>query len=136
MANEITIKVSIIASKGGASVNSTGTSAGAGESKTMDMTGTDMANFTQSIPTTAAGTLLTIPAGIVGANHLFIRNLDATNFVKLSVGTGTGASPNFADGYFCKLLPLETMKVAAPTATIYAVADTAACAVQIVSVEV
>jgi hypothetical protein len=79
MANEITIAASLLASKGGASVN-TGS-----QLKALTMTGGDMYQATQNIDTTYEALVfgdITQPAG-----QMFIRNLDATNYIELALDT-------------------------------------------------
>lgn len=133
MANEITFVTSLLASKGGASINSIGATGAA--SKTVSMAGTYMGKSMQSIPTTAGGTLVVIPATVSTDARLNIRNLSALYNVKLSVGTGTGAAPNFVNGYFANIPPGEQIYVTYPTVAavivLYAQAVTAACDIEV-----
>jgi len=61
---------------------------------------------------------------------LEIVNLDPTNYIELSTGTGGG----FAAGVFSKVLPLWSASIT-PGAPIYAKANTANCLVAIRAVE-
>lgn len=124
MANEISYSVSFTATKGGASV-STGT-----WSDTVDMAGADMISATQNIGTSDEALDfgdITSPAGRVA-----IKNLDATNYVELSLATGG----SFDGSRFAKIGPGEAIIYCpAVSGTIYAQADTASCLVQVVACE-
>jgi hypothetical protein len=120
MANEITIAASLLASKGGASVN-TGS-----QLKALTMTGGDMYQATQNIDTTYEALVfgdITQPAG-----QMFIRNLDATNYIELALDTAF-------TNKICKIRP-GCFAIFEPTAAIlYAKANTAACDVMVAAVE-
>lgn len=81
MANEISVSVSLSASKGGATLSLQGT-------KTLDMAGEDMIQCTQIVTTSAEalafGDITGVPA------YLGIKNLDDTNAINISlVSDGT-----------------------------------------------
>jgi hypothetical protein len=126
MANEITAVVSLSASKSGASINTVGSSGSA--TKQYDMTGADMASGTANIGTSDEA--LPIPADIATCKALFIKNLDATNYVEFSYGTG---------GSFAAVVRIDPgMSVLfRPTSTTcYVKANTAACDIFWAAVEV
>lgn len=52
---------------------------------TRDMAGADFDGKTVSIPTTAAGTAITIDAAVASKGFAYFENLDATNFVEVGV---------------------------------------------------
>lgn len=78
---DVTITVSIQASKGGASVNSVGTTGAAATSYTM--TGTDLGSGTVATSTTTA-TLS--PGSVTGPYWLFVRNNSSTSGEDIRVG--------------------------------------------------
>ena len=80
MSAEINASVSLSVSKGGASI-ATGTL-----SKTIDMTGSDMATFTQVIGT--SNEAVAFPSDISGDVFLVCKNLDSTNYVELFSDSG------------------------------------------------
>lgn len=116
MANEITRVVSIIVSKGGASISS-GTI-----SQTIDMTGVDMATITQAVGTTNEA--LGVPADVSGDVDVVVKNLDSANYVEIFKDSGNAhlLSKLFA-GQACSLTNV-------PAASLYARANTAACQIQ------
>lgn len=118
MADEIRVSCSLSASKGGASINTVGTSQGA--SFSFDMTGTDMGSGTQAIGF-AADEQLVLPADVGTIKYLFLYNLDATNYVELSYATGGGFVSRVQIDAGCPVLLRPT------SATIYLKANTAAC---------
>jgi hypothetical protein len=81
MANEITISLSMSASKGGASVNSVGATGPATAS--YDMTGTDMSSGTVNTSTTTAS--LSVGA-VTGPYRLYLCNLSSTSGEDIRVG--------------------------------------------------
>jgi hypothetical protein len=81
MANEINVVLSIAASKGGASVNSVGSTSPA--SASFDMAGTDMLSGTQIVTTTTAP----LTVGSVSAPYsVLLRNLSADPAEIIRVG--------------------------------------------------
>jgi hypothetical protein len=127
MASEISISCSLSASKGGASINSVGTSGGA--TSTHDMAGADMGSETQTV-TQAADVALDIPAGVSPVGDLWIKNLDATNYIQLSTATGG----SFAAAVYAKVRP-GRKALYQPTGTVYAKANTADCRIAFAVVE-
>jgi hypothetical protein len=121
MANEITLQWRLKAEKGGAAIDSTL------QQKSVTLVGSDMTAPTQLIGYAAAeGEALAL--GDVGtAGYLAVKNLDATNFVELSNGSGTGA---FAAGKFAKIRA-GCVAFFQPVGTVYAKADTADARVQV-----
>jgi len=81
MAKEITVVTSMTASKGGASVNSVGTTSPA--SSTYDMTGTDMEQGTQIVTTTTAALTL---GSVTGAYRALLVNTSSTVGEDIRVG--------------------------------------------------
>lgn len=126
MANEITAVCSLSASKGGASINTVGSSGSA--TKQFDMTGADMASGTMNVGTTDEA--LPIPADIATCKMLFIKNLDATNYVEFSYATGGSfvARVRIDPGASVMFRPTST--------TCYVQANTAACDIFWAAVEV
>lgn len=119
MANEIRESLNFTARKNGAEV-------AIATSNNITMTGDDLVSLTQVIGTTEE----TVGFGdITGApGEVIIKNLDATNFVRLSA---TGQT-----GFAIKLLPGRFTVFQPTSATLYAIADTAAVRIQIIATEV
>jgi hypothetical protein len=119
MANEITLRFSLAAEKGGASIASTT------QTKQLTLAGDDMTAPTQLIGHDADEALVTgdvaAPAG-----YLLIKNLDASNYVELSTGTGG----SFAAGKFAKIRA-GCPCMFQPLGPVYAQANTADVRVQI-----
>lgn len=115
MADELSITARMNFRKGGAKVNRT-------ENISVDITGDAFSHEIQSIPT--SNTALTEGAAVGTPGYVFIKNLDATNYVTV----GLTAS------YAIKLLAGEVALFRAAGA-IYALANTAACLVEYVIVE-
>lgn len=84
------------------------------------MTGDAVSRNVQSIPTTAAGTALSIATAVGTAGYAFFRNLDATNFVEIGVQVGGTFYP------VLKLFPGEYGVARFSVLTLYARSDTAA----------
>lgn len=127
MANEITATISLLASKGGASINTVGSSGAA--AKSFDMTGVDMASGTFNVGT-SPDEAIPIPGDLATAKYLYIKNLDATNYVEFSYGTG---------GSFAAVVridPLAAVMFRPTSTTCYLKANTAACDVYWAAVEV
>lgn len=88
--------------------------------------GTDATAQVQSIGF-AAAELIDLGGDIGTLGYIMIKNLDATNFVELSLNDFTQKFAKLRPGEFC-ILPVSSN-------TIYAKADTAACDVAYVAVE-
>lgn len=121
MANEISISAQLSANKSSTQV------ASGSQSKSVDMAGDQMIANVQIIGTSAeALSLVDVTVG----GYLFVRNMDATNFVQLALDSAV------ATQIFAKLKPSEFCLFRPPAgATIYAKADTANCNLQVVAVE-
>ena len=118
MANEIKTDVRLTASKGGMEVDRR-------EQKTdITMTGDSMTHAVQGIPT--GGEVLVEADELGSAGLCFVKNLDSTNFVTI----GTHAT----DNHVIKLLAGESAVFRAVGA-IYGKADTAACNLEYIIVE-
>jgi hypothetical protein len=88
------------------------------------MAGDQDSKITQSIPTTAGGTALAVNSGITSKGIFFFRNLEPEDGNFVDVGVRDGSS-NFIG--MIRLMPGEfTVGRLKPSATIYALADTAA----------
>jgi hypothetical protein len=109
MANEITATASLSASKGGASINNSG-------SKVADMAGDQMIGNVQAVGT-AAEALNVGDVSTIG--YVYLKNMDATNFVEVALDSAVSTQ------IFAKLLPGDVTLVKAKTATMYVKADTA-----------
>lgn len=129
MANEISTTATLTCTKSGATVTGSSTLqinlAGAGKFANVQAIGN------------AADELLVFPADLVteGVGYIWLKNLDPTNYIELSMGTGG----SFAGSRFAKLKAGETamfrtFKAAAQDPAIYAQAATASCNLQIVAV--
>lgn len=128
MADEITIQTKLYAAKGGAFLPSVT------RSVTLDMTGADMASWTQVIGT-GSDEALDIPPDITGDIHVEIFSLEAEggNYVTLSNATGG----SFAGGTFGKLVAGTSALFIIPSGTtIYAQANTASVSIQARACEV
>ena len=110
MANEITCSASLAAAKSGAAISNSG-------SKQITMTANPMQSVVQNIGTTTEALVF---GDIVAVKYLFIKNLDATNYIE--VGLNTPVTQIFA-----KLLAGEFALLPVGTSVIYAKANTAAC---------
>lgn len=78
MANELTINGSVAFSKGNVATKTL-----AVQTLRANVSGADFIQATQSIPTTAGGTAISIPAAIGTPGWFFIKNNDATNYVTI-----------------------------------------------------
>lgn len=111
MANEITISLSITASKGGASVNSVGTTGAATAS--YDMTGADMSSGTVATSTTTAA----LSVGAVTAPYrLYLCNLSSTSGEDIRVGN---ANADPITSIVSTLAPGDECLLVVPSGTIY-----------------
>ena len=120
MANEISLSINVIASKNGASV--TGSS-----SQTSTMAGDQMISNVQIVGTSSEQLLL---GDVTTAGYVYLKNLDSTNFVSVSVIT-----PAVAGTSFTKLLAGDMTIIKAVNANLYAIADTAPVNLQVIAIE-
>ncbi|MBM3882879.1 MAG: hypothetical protein FJ387_24680 [Verrucomicrobia bacterium] len=118
MANEISITASLTGSKGGATLNS------GALSKTLDMAGADFYSTTLTV-TSGAEVTHAIPSGIGDCGWILIKNLDASNYVKVGFATAD-YKIRIPAGSFALFRP-EDLAIA----NLYLRADTADCLVQI-----
>jgi len=130
MANEITITLSMSASKGGASVNTVGATGPA--SASYDMTGADMISGTQIL--TSTGTTYALNLGSVTAPYrAYIMNMGAsstTGIVTIDRATPVSATPAITLG-----VGDECFIVVQSGTTIYLTSDTNATTVYVAIVE-
>lgn len=96
--------------------------------KYVDISGTAFSSLIFSVPTTSGGTALPI-SNLSGVGWLFVKNLDATNYVELYTATSGTA--------FAKLLPGEIFmgRLAAAITAPAAKANTAAVKIQYLALE-
>lgn len=128
MADEIQIQTKLYAAKGGAYLPSVT------RSVTLDMTGADLASWTQVIGT-GSDEVLAIPADLTGDRHIEIFSLEAEggNYVELSTNTGG----SFSGHVFAKLIAGTSALFIVPSGgSVYAQANTAAVSVQVRACEV
>jgi hypothetical protein len=121
MANELTISTSMTFSKGGA------TQSMSKNGLQVTVSGTKYVKGSQSIATTETAIKL---GDLASLGFCMIRNTDATNFVSIRAGTGTGN--------FLKILPGETQgpfRFGSGATAPYAIADTAAVILEYMIVE-
>lgn len=119
MANEVSASATVKAAKGGASVSSS-------KSFSISMTGDEMLSLTQEIGTSAEQIGF---GGITGAPAiLFIQNLDAANYVDISLESD-GSAP------FIKLTAGKAALFQPASDTIYAKANTAAVRILVTAAE-
>ena len=117
MANEISVSIGLYASKGGMKVQRS-------ESKTITMTGDAITHEIQEVGTTEEELAQGADLGTPGV--VFVKNLDATNYVEVGCVTGQ---------YSIKLLAGESCIFRASAAAVYAKANTAACNVEYIILE-
>lgn len=120
MANEVTVNTTLNATKSGVTVNT------GGQSKLVDMDGDQMLTNVQTIGTSAEALVI---GDIASLGWIFVRNLDAANFVELALDSAVSTQ------VFAKLLAGEWALFPAKTGTMYAKADTAECNIQVVAIE-
>jgi hypothetical protein len=132
MANELTITTKLTVSKDGQTVTLDST-------KTLNLDGSGKLAAVQKIGT--ADEQVDFPADLVseGVSFIGFKNIDATNFVEFSMGTGADANTGFDARRFAKLYPgevavLRTHKAAGSNPAIYAKANNADCNIQVVAV--
>jgi hypothetical protein len=124
MANEINASASISSSKNGVTVSGS-------KAVSIDLSGNNQFALQQTIGTSdeAVG----FPSDMTDRTLLFFQNLDASNYIELSLATGG----SFAASVFAKLTitaPFAIIPSPAGNTTIYAKANTAACVLQVVAV--
>jgi hypothetical protein len=109
-----------------------GTTAGgsisASSSNSVTQSGSTAAVNVQAIGTTTEA--LVVAADSVMPGYLFLKNLDATNFVNIDLNTPVVAGSTA----FCKLRAGEWAFIPTSRTTIYALADTATVNLQIVAI--
>jgi len=128
MADEISIQTKLYAAKGGAYLPSVT------RSVTLDMTGADMASWTQVIGT-GSDEALDIPPDVTGDIHAEIFSLESEGGNYVSLSNATGGS--FSGGVFGKLVAgTSTLLVIPSGTTIYAQANTASVSIQVRACEV
>lgn len=122
MANEIAISAALSLTLGGSSVGSSRqvalTLSGNEGLSNIDSAGTSDA----ALPLSALDTI----------GYILVENLDSTNFVELSAGTGG----SFSSAKFAKIRPGGVALLQPTATTVYIKADTAACAFRVTGVEV
>jgi len=118
MANEIQMTASLIVNKDGTALNGTA-------SKVVDMSGSAKIASTQNIGTTTEALAI---GDITNMGYLYVKNLDSTNFVLIGL-----TSPVQASNAMVHLKPGEFALIPTRQETIYAIADTAACNIDIVA---
>lgn len=130
MANEITIVLSVKASKGGASIDTVGSTGAA--SANYDMTGADMLSGTQIL--TSTGTTYALSLGsVVAPYRAYICNLGATSstgIVTIDRATPVSGTPATTLG-----VGDECLLVVQSGTTIYLTSDTNATTVYVALVE-
>lgn len=94
-------------------------------SKATTQVGTTAAQFVQIIGTTTE--VLVFPSDSVPPGRIFLKNLDPTNFI--SVDLNTPVVPGSTA--FLKIFPGEEQRITTLRTTIYALADTSPCNLQI-----
>jgi len=117
MAKEISIGVTISFRKGGAQVSRS-------ESITVDVTGDAFSHEVQAVGITEEELAQGSEVGTPG--YMFIKNLDATNYVEIGSTTGV---------YDIKLKAGEVCLYRHNSATVYAKANTAICNVEYLLME-
>lgn len=117
MANELTISARLSFSKGGASVRRA-------ENISVTVTGDAFSHEVQEVGTSEEALVQGSELGTPG--YLFIKNMNATNYVE--VGSTTGV-------YDIKLLAGEIALYRHNSATVYAKSNTGACLVEYLLIE-
>lgn len=96
---------------------------------TIAQVGADVGSDTQDI-SNAADSAVAVPASITGDRFLEVVNIDATNWIQLSTGTGG----SFAGAVFTKVFA-GTSVLIQPGAAIYARANSAPVKIQFRAIE-
>lgn len=121
MAQEISVTARLQATKDSVKLIDAGSAAAV----RLDLTGEHAADQTVTVPE-AADVQLPIPGEITTIGLLYVKNLDAANFIELSYDTGV----NFAANVFAKVRAGFPLLMQPSSATIYAKADTADVRIQ------
>lgn len=119
MASEIRETITASVTKGGATVSFS-------QSDVIDMAGTDMVTYTATATTSW---VVLAPAGVAAAAHIWITNLDATNYIELAVDSG-------GTYVFGKLLAGESVCAKRIPALPYVRANTASCQIAVTACEI
>ena len=120
MANEISFTASLSISKGGVNISGSG-------SATVTMAGNNLLGTVQNI---GAATEAIAIGDMTTPGYLWVKNLDATNFIQIGL-----TNPVNAGNAMVKLLPGEFALMPTRQTAIYALADTAPCDLEVVIVE-
>jgi hypothetical protein len=113
MANEITLTAALSLVKSGQTIQ------GAVNGLSIAQSGTNNIGNVQAIGTTSEALSV---GDVTTPGYLYVKNLDATNFVVLDLN-----NPAVASTAFCTLLPGEACVIPTRRSAIYAKADTASC---------
>lgn len=89
--------------------------------QTSTPSGTDVAAFTQDIPTTAGGTAIAFPASMGSLGWAIFENMDATNYVEIGRQVGGAFYPVLRVSAGKKTGPVE---LGCSTSQLYALANT------------
>lgn len=118
MADEIQIATSL-------SVNVNGTQISGSTSKSITMAGTLKSGTTQAVGTTTEALDF---GDISNIGYVYLKNNDATNFVMVGI-----TSPVSSSNAMITLLAGESAAFPTRLETIYAIADTASCNVEVIA---
>jgi hypothetical protein len=110
MANEIQISAALTINRSGATFTGTGSSS-------ITQAGSPNIANTQVIGTSTEALVI---GDVTAVGYLFLKNLDASNRIDISLAT-----PVVANAAFCTLLPGECALIPTRLETIYALADSA-----------
>ena len=121
MANEISITLRLQVSKTSAGTLDCGSST----VLKFDLSGDDIAKQGMNV-TQAADVQIPIPSGVATVGLLYVKNLDSTNYIEISTGTGG----SFAAGVIAKVRKGFPALFQPPSATLYAKANTADCRIE------
>jgi hypothetical protein len=116
MAQELSINISAALSKGNLKA-----SVSPGVLK-VDVTGSVFIDNVQTVGTSEEAVVF---GDVATPGYVYVRNLDATNYVQLGATTGV---------YTIKLMPGENALFRLSGTTLFALANTAACNVQVVAI--
>jgi hypothetical protein len=119
MANEIILGASLSHTKNGTTVQGS-------TSLAITQSGSKRIANVQAIGTTTEALVF----GDVTPAYLYLKNLDSTNFVMVGLNATTSSG-----NAFLKLLPGEVFSGHVAQSTIYAIADTASCNLEVVAIE-
>ena len=115
MANELSISASLTFNKGGASLNRS-------DSMSVTVTGDAYTSNVHAVGLTEEILLQGTELGTLG--YVFIKNLDATNFVRVGI-----------TGQYSIKLKAKEFALFRAAADIYAIADTAICNIETILIE-